>query len=240
MYICAEINFKQKLFMALQKSKRQCKQCKIIKPLESFDTYTREYGIAYKTICKECLSILQTQQIVTCTTCKKDKLKQEFPNSPHSHLGVETVCKLCKKETSCAKEKSIRRNRDRKGRYNSDIDYKWKRLQASTVYRKANKEKILFQQAKIRARRSNLDFDINISDINIPDYCPILHIPLIITNSKRNWNSPSLDRINNSKGYIQGNIKIISMLANHMKAHATKDQLLLFAQNIPKYLENMI
>jgi hypothetical protein len=150
------------------------------------------------------------------------------------------MCKSCKKLTSNVKERSAKRNRDRNGRYNSDVDYKLKRLQHSEQYRKTNKEKVLMQQAKIRARRSELEFDLCLGDINIPKLCPILNIPLITINSKRNWNSPSLDRVDNSKGYIKTNVRIISMLANHMKAHATKEELLLFAKNIPNYLENMI
>jgi hypothetical protein len=33
--------------------------------------------------------------------------------------------------------------------------------------------------------------------------------------------SPSLDRINNMKGYVPGNVKIISWRANHLKSNGT-------------------
>ena len=72
--------------------------------------------------------------------------------------------------------------------------------------------------AKWRAKRDGLDFNISKEDINIPDQCPILGIKL-----KRNigsgWHSdsPSLDRIDNTKGYTKDNIRVISNRANSLK-----------------------
>jgi len=48
----------------------------------------------------------------------------------------------------------------------------------------------------------------------IPDVCPILLVPLEKYNKNR---APSLDRIDNSKGYIKGNVRVISNRANIMK-----------------------
>ena len=53
--------------------------------------------------------------------------------------------------------------------------------------------------------------------------CPIMGTEFI-RGEPRN-NSPSLDRIDNDKGYVPGNIQIISNLANKMKHNATKEQL---------------
>jgi hypothetical protein len=40
-----------------------------------------------------------------------------------------------------------------------------------------------------------------------------------------------------NKGYVKGNIAVISTLANSMKANATLKELLIFAKNIKKYMD---
>lgn len=98
--------------------------------------------------------------------------------------------------------------------------------------------KRLWANAKKRAEVKKLEFNLKLEDIIIPEFCPILTIP-IFTGTKNNYkNSPSLDRIDNEKGYVKENIKVISTLANTMKNSATKEQLLTFSKNIITYLNN--
>ena len=54
----------------------------------------------------------------------------------------------------------------------------------------------------------------------VPKYCPILEIPLYVGTKTSTDNSPTLDRIDNNKGYIKENIQIISRKANQMKSNA--------------------
>lgn len=96
----------------------------------------------------------------------------------------------------------------------------------------------MHQRAKVRAKKKNLDFTLLVNDIAIPDVCPVLGITLN-ANSGRSGayqNSPSLDRTNNSKGYVKDNIQVISQAANRMKGQATNEQLHLFAQWILKHV----
>ncbi len=78
----------------------------------------------------------------------------------------------------------------------------------------------LWYQAKWRAEQKKVDFNIEESDIVIPDVCPVLGIP--IKNDSRQKvsdSSPSLDRIDSSKGYVKGNVCVISWKANNIKKH---------------------
>lgn len=99
----------------------------------------------------------------------------------------------------------------------------------------ANIEKRLYEGAKRRAEERGLDFEIEISDIKIPEYCPVLGIKLEPC-SEDKGRSPSIDRIDNNGGYTKENIKIISYRANSLKSDATTDELL----RIVKYMEGKI
>jgi hypothetical protein len=88
--------------------------------------------------------------------------------------------------------------------------------------------------AKRRAKEKRLPFDITISDILIPDYCPLLGIKLKISSGKMTDNSPSLDRIRNNAGYVRGNIMIVSYAANRSKGSLGSADLLKLAINLQK------
>lgn len=92
----------------------------------------------------------------------------------------------------------------------------------------------LYRAAKARAKRKNIAFDIELNDIVIPEFCPILQIQLKVGNGKIVDTSPSLDRIDNSLGYVKDNIQVISNLANRMKNSASTELLINFAKWILK------
>lgn len=91
----------------------------------------------------------------------------------------------------------------------------------------------MWTNAKNRAEASGISFNINISDIVIPTTCPYLGIPLVtLLGAGRSDGSASLDRIDNSLGYIKGNVEVISDLANRMKQNANPAQLVAFAREV--------
>ncbi len=94
----------------------------------------------------------------------------------------------------------------------------------------------MHQRAKQRCKQTGLEFSISVDDIVIPDVCPILGLKLNINSGKSGAykNSPSLDRINNKKGYTPDNIQVISQLANAMKGAASDEDLLAFAKWVIK------
>lgn len=88
----------------------------------------------------------------------------------------------------------------------------------------------MWRRARDTAPSRKLEFNLDKEDIVIPDNCPLLDIPLIFGGER--YNSPSLDRIDNNKGYIKGNVWVISDLANRMKQNASIEQLITFSKNV--------
>ena len=91
-------------------------------------------------------------------------------------------------------------------------------------YRKRDPVRYLINQAKYRSKKKDWPFSISRSTIEIPTVCPVLGIPLFYSKGKRTDNSYSLDRVNNDKGYVEGNVRVISSLANRLKSNLTTEQ----------------
>lgn len=87
--------------------------------------------------------------------------------------------------------------------------------------------------AKKRAKASGLEYELNWQQIQIPDFCPVLGIPLFV-GERQCDNSPTLDRLDNLKGYTEDNVRVISWRANTLKRDATLDEL----EKIVQYMRN--
>lgn len=97
-------------------------------------------------------------------------------------------------------------------------------------YSKDRPEYWMWKGAKSRAKRAGIPFNLDFEDIVIPSHCPLLGIPLE-RRKKSVWKgSPSLDRIVPSRGYVKGNVWVISHRANSMKSDFSVDQLKRFVQ----------
>ena len=91
----------------------------------------------------------------------------------------------------------------------------------------------IWSRAKYRAKQRGLQFTIEQKDIIIPDICPLLGIKLN-SEIKDRIHSPSLDRIDPTKGYTPDNIWIISNRANTLKNDASLQELELLVENLKK------
>lgn len=92
-------------------------------------------------------------------------------------------------------------------------------------------------EAKARAKARGIPFDISADDVTWNDVCPVLGIPITYQRNKGHGgdhNSPSLDKINNSLGYIKGNVRIISNRANKLKNDMTREEAELILRNWDK------
>ena len=89
-----------------------------------------------------------------------------------------------------------------------------------------------------------VEFSLTLADVpEIPTHCPVFPwIELRYTvgergagKSKNYFDAPSLDRINNTRGYVPGNIRIISDRANVLKSDATPEELFALAADAERY-----
>ena len=90
-----------------------------------------------------------------------------------------------------------------------------------------------FFETKYRAKKLKIPFNLTIDYLVsiFPDKCPVFNIELTWNHQtgKILQTSPSLDKIDPSKGYVIGNVQWLSNMANSMKRDATPEQLHQFA-----------
>lgn len=104
-----------------------------------------------------------------------------------------------------------------------------KAVERNRQNRIGNTAAYLCKLAENRSKKQGIDFDITEHDIIVPKICPVLGIELCLTNTRIQDNSPSLDRIDPTKGYVKNNVMVMSFLANSMKRTADAEKLLKFA-----------
>lgn len=84
--------------------------------------------------------------------------------------------------------------------------------------------KELWSRARKRAQKRGVPFSIQSDGLVVPKRCPVVGIPLVVGGG-RSANSPSLDRIDPSKGYIEGNVRVICDYANRLKSNLSLAEL---------------
>lgn len=93
----------------------------------------------------------------------------------------------------------------------------------------------MYTRVKARAKANGTPFTIELSDIVIPEVCPVLGIPIKPQNGKGQGfhpDSPSLDRIRPELGYVKGNVRVISARANLLKSDATSAEIALVLEDL--------
>ena len=83
----------------------------------------------------------------------------------------------------------------------------------------------LLAGARKRGRLKGIECTITHEDIVVPEFCPVFGVRLEVADGIATNNSPTLDRIDNAKGYVPGNVMVVSWRANRLKADATFDEL---------------
>jgi hypothetical protein len=163
-----------------------------------------------------------------CVKCNQEFNLDNFYSSIRMKDKLDSYCKTCRYKHTKSRLK-IQRAR-KKQKMALDSTYREKHLLQKRESFKRTIHQVIFSRTRSRALLKGYEFNLQKEDIIIPEYCPILGIKIEIGNKKNYSNSPSIDRIDNSKGYTKDNIQIISMKANTMKNSATNEELHRFAQ----------
>lgn len=139
-----------------------------------------------------------------CGKCSEEKTPLEFYKNSKGRYR-----KWCK---NCSRHESRERKKEIPARVKSDS---FKR------YRKQKRGFILFNQARSRAKLGGKTFTLTEEDrdriqaIIDAGYCQVTAMPFNLEGGKT-WDSPSLDRIDNSRGYESDNIRVVLYCLNVM------------------------
>jgi hypothetical protein len=152
--------------------------------------------------------VIELTQI--CRTCGKPRLLTEMPFISRVYTTRDgqqrryrsRTCQYCRTE----KKRPINSRS-----YQADKE----RVLAS------NPALFMYRLVKRHAREKGVPFDLSPEDIFIPEFCPVLGIKLSPPGDGLKDSSPTVDRLIASKGYVRGNIAVISSRADRIKSDAT-------------------
>ena len=171
--------------------------------------------------------------IITRQEAIQKGLKTYFTGKPckNGHISERMICCIC---VMCHQESGKKYRSNNKEKIKQYFKQNGKKYYSTekrrTKYQK-NIQMELFHHAKNRSKLKNLEFNITKEDIIIPEKCPVFGTTI---NFMYKDNVPTLDRIDSNKGYIKGNIQVISFKANRLKNNATIEEL----KNILNYMES--
>ena len=161
-----------------------------------------------------------TGKYKVCTKCKKPRDTSLFNKHPDQLDGLDSWCRPCKAVIAKA--------------------YYWEHVDEQRVkarlYGREHKEEIYARNAKhpdtylwihlkSRAKSQGLKFTLKPEDIVVPEFCPALGLKLKLSRGTVKDCSPTVDKLIPSKGYVPGNIAVISQRANRAKSDLSLKEL---------------
>lgn len=130
-----------------------------------------------------------------CKICGETKPLDQYHRARQNVKGVDSRCKTCKSVAEAE-------------RYRDD----WFRYQINLK--------------RSECRKKGLPFDLDKEYLQgiWTDGCPVFGVPFVRFD-KTHDQSPALDRVDPTKGYVKGNVCYISARANRIKYNATVEEL---------------
>ena len=180
--------------------------------------------------CLECNSPLKKRQKKFCSYKCMNVYNARIFKEQHKEHNPEKwrVCDVCNQERNLSHFSLLDKTRK------TTIERKTTCKKCSASIRQTEKlnrdwkvdaAKLLYKNIKSRCKRIGREFSIDLEDIIIPEKCPVFGFDLKREDKKTWMFAPSVDRIDSSKGYIKGNITVVSRRANILKRDATVEEL---------------
>jgi len=173
-----------------------------------------------------------------CSKCKIEKPKDQFYSHPHGKNGLSSKCKTC-----CAE-------------YENNPINKARRLEKQKQRRKNNlqhRATAILSGIRRSAKQKNLEMVLTkewIEERLRKGVCEVTGIPFVLDASKhemtyttalnREMNpfSPSVDRIDSSKGYKPTNCKVTVLIYNYAKSCFPEESVEMFCRAYLDKIDN--
>jgi hypothetical protein len=159
----------------------------------------------------------------TCSTCGETKPMSDFSMANKRTGRRQSECRPCMSLQGA----EWRRNNPSSHLFSREYG-------RAAVNKSRGKDPVaaLVRSAKHRAKQRGIEFTLTATDVVIPEYCPVLGIKIVPhigtgrhpTHEEKD-RCPSIDRIENSKGYTPDNIVVVSVRANRLKSDASTDEI---------------
>jgi len=163
------------------------------------------------------LKVVRSSKV--CGHCKVDKPLTDYTKNNAAGDGLQSKCRPCDVAYQAKRRvENPQKRRDYEKQYlnnkRQDFDFRLN---------------MLLNASKQRARNKNREHTITVEDIKAiyptDGCCPIFGMKLEFNTAGFRENSPSIDRIDSTKGYTPDNIQIISWKANRIKGYASIQEL---------------
>ena len=169
---------------------------------------------------------------ITCDCCGKKFLKPISEYNRNIRLGRKNYC-----SRHCVGIANI-----------SNLSTEWCKSEHNkqnlrAINPSSKDEYTPFRNHMRRIKRRFKDYNVTKEDLKElwdkqNGICPYSGLKMTLKHG--HMNSASLDRIDSTKGYIKGNVQVISMKANTMKSNASIEELVTFAKKMEREKQHSI
>ena len=228
------VKYSEEEMAAWPEGHKRCTGCNLVLPLSAFSKNAKT-RLGYANVCRGCSGVagggftkFTLEEELSwppdhrgCVSCRKVIPFSDFHKHSGCRWGINTTCKACRKGIS---REAWQRDRDEMRQHVRTRPKTAKKTKTAATASDALAA-TMWRGARSRATTGGYPFEISMSNIVIPERCPVLGVVMAYGDGMR---SPTLDKIDPSLGYVPGNIMVISKKANMMKSSATQEELRMF------------